>query len=239
LSNNKHNPLAKRPEILLIEDDPQIRRIVKAILTAENYRFYEAAAAEDGIAQAGARNPDLVLLDLGLPDKDGIDVIREIRQWSHIPIVVLSAWGQERDKIIALDAGADDYVGKPFGPGELSARIRANLRRVAILSLNEPSETVAFGNVSINLTARRVLVGGSEVHLTPNQYKLLQVLLHHAGKVVTQRQLLKQVWGPEHLDEPQYLRVYMGQLRQKLEADPAHPKHLITELGVGYRLRFE
>jgi len=209
------------------------------MLTAEDYRLHEAAAGEDGIAQAAARNPDLVLLDLGLPDVDGIDVIREIRQWSQIPIVVLSARGQERDKIKALDAGADDYVSKPFAPGEVSARIRASLRRAAVLDKNDAAETVNFGNISVNLAARRVLVGGSEVHVTPNEYKLLQVLLRHAGKVVTQRQLLKLVWGPEHLEEPQYLRVFMGQLRRKLEADPAHPKHLITEPGIGYRLLTE
>ena len=239
MSDHRKNPLAKRPEILLIEDDPQIRRFVKAMLTAEDYRLHEAAAGEDGIAQAAARNPDLVLLDLGLPDVDGIDVIREIRQWSQIPIVVLSARGQERDKIKALDAGADDYVSKPFAPGEVSARIRASLRRAAVLDKNDAAETVNFGNISVNLAARRVLVGGSEVHVTPNEYKLLQVLLRHAGKVVTQRQLLKLVWGPEHLEEPQYLRVFMGQLRRKLEADPAHPKHLITEPGIGYRLLTE
>ena len=236
MNESRKNPLATRPEILLIEDDPQIRRFVKAMTTAEDYRLHEAATGEDGIAQAAARNPDLVLLDLGLPDKDGMDIIREIRRWTHIPIVVLSARGEERDKVLALDAGADDYVSKPFTPGELSARIRANLRRAAVLDKNDAAETVSFGNISVNLAARRVLVGGHDVHLTPNEYKLLQVLLRHAGKVVTQRQLLKQVWGPEHLDEAQYLRVFMGQLRRKLEADPAHPKHLITEPGVGYRL---
>ncbi len=239
MSDGGRTPLAKRHEILLIEDDPQIRKFLKAMLTAEDYRLHEATAAEDGIAQAAARNPDLVLLDLGLPDKDGIDVIREIRQWSHIPIVVLSARWQERDKIKALDAGADDYVSKPFAPGEVSARIRASLRRAAILDRNDAHETVKFGNVSVNLAARRVKVGGVEAHLTPNEYKLLQVLLHHAGKVVTHRQLLKAVWGPEHLDEPQYLRVFMGQLRRKLEADAAHPQHLITEPGIGYRLLME
>jgi two-component system KDP operon response regulator KdpE len=239
LSDKGKGPLSRRPEILLIEDDPQIRRVVKAMLLAEDYRFHEASAAEDGLAQAAARNPDLVLLDLGLPDKDGMDVIREIRKWSQVPIVVLSARGQERDKIKALDAGADDYVSKPFAPGEVSARIRANLRRAAVLDRNDAAETVEFGQISVNPAARRVLVAGSDVHLTPNEYKLLQVLLHHAGKVVTQRQLLKEVWGPEHLDEPQYLRVFMGQLRRKLEADPAHPKHLITEPGVGYRLLTE
>jgi two-component system KDP operon response regulator KdpE len=239
VSESRKAALATRPEILLVEDDSQIRRFIKAMLTAEDYRLHEAISGEEGIAQASSRNPDLILLDLGLPDRDGLDVIREIRQWSHIPILVISARGQEQDKIKALDAGADDYVSKPFAPGEVSARIRASLRRAAVLDKNEAGETVEFGNISVNLAARRVLVGSSEVHLTPNEYKLLQVLLHHAGRVVTQRQLLKQVWGPEHVNEPQYLRVFMGQLRRKLEADPAHPTHFITEPGIGYRLLLE
>ena len=239
MSDSKKGPLAKRPEILLIEDDPQIRRFLRAMLTAEDYRLYEAASGEDGQAQAAARTPDVVLLDLGLPDKDGVDVIRAIRNWSQMPILVISARTQEREKIEALDAGADDYITKPFAPGEVSARIRASLRRAASLDRNDPTQSVSFGDVTINLVARRVFVGGAEVHLTPNEYKLLQVLLRHAGKVITQRQLLKEVWGPEHLEEREYLRVFMSQLRHKLEADPAHPKHLITEPGVGYRLLTE
>jgi two-component system KDP operon response regulator KdpE len=236
MSERKKTSLATRAEILLIEDDPQIRKFVKAMLTAEDYRLYEAVAAEDGVAQAASRSPDLILLDLGLPDRDGLQVIEQIRQWSHIPIVVLSARGGERDKIKALDAGADDYVSKPFAPGELSARIRASLRRAWLIEKEDSEGNLVFGNISVNLAARRVLVAGHDVHLTPNEYKLLQVLLRHAGRVVTQRQLLKEVWGPEHLEEPQYLRVFMGQLRHKLEADPAHPKHFITEPGIGYRL---
>src|SRR5262249_46005380 len=206
------------------------------MLTAEEYRLHEAEAGQQGIAQAAARNPDLILLDLGLPDRDGIEIIREIRKWSQMPILVISARGQEQDKIEALDAGADDYVAKPFAPGEVSARIRAALRRAAVLDKNEVSDTVNFGNISVNLAARRVLVARTEVHLTRNAYKLLQVLLRNAGKVLTQRQLLNEVWGPEHLDEREFLRVFMGQLRRKLEADPAHPRHFITEPGVGYRL---
>jgi len=236
---DKKPPLAKRPEILLIEDDPQIRKFLRAMLIAEDYRLHEAIAGEDGLAQAAARNPDLILLDLGLPDKDGIEIIREIRKWSQLPILVISARGQERDKIEALDAGADDYVTKPFAPGEVSARIRATLRRAAVLDKNEPSEAISFGDIRVNLIARRVLVRGLEIHLTPNEFKLLQVLLKHKGKVLTQRQLLNEVWGPEHLDEREYLRVFMSQLRHKLEADPAHPKYLITEPGVGYRLLIE
>ena len=223
----------------MIEDDQQIRKFLRALLIAEDYRLYEAAAGEDGLAQAAARNPDLVLLDLGLPDKDGIDIIKDIRKWSQMPILVISARGQERDKIDALDAGADDYVTKPFAPGEVSARIRATLRRAAVLDKDEPSETISFGNIRVNLAARVVFVAGSEVHLTPNEYKLLQVLLRHNGKVLTQRHLLNEVWGPEHLEEREYLRVFMSQLRRKLEVDPARPKHLITEPGVGYRLLME
>jgi two-component system KDP operon response regulator KdpE len=223
----------------LIEDDPQIRKFLRAMLLAEDYRLHEAVAGEDGLAQAAARNPDLVLLDLGLPDKDGIEIISDIRKWSQMPILVISARGQERDKIDALDAGADDYVTKPFAPGEVSARIRATLRRAAVLDKNEPADTIGFGNIRVDLVARRVFVGDSEIHLTPNEYKLLQVLLRHSGKVLTQRQILNEVWGPEHLDEREYLRVFMSQLRHKLEADPAHPKHLITEPGVGYRLLTE
>lgn len=239
MTERRKSPLAARHEVLLIEDDPQIRKFLRAMLVAEDYRLYEAATGEEGLAQASARTPDLILLDLGLPDKDGIEIIREIRKWSQMPILIISARDQERDKIEALDAGADDYVSKPFAPGEVLARIRASLRRAAVLDKDETSDVVSFGNISVDLEARRVVAGGSEVHLTPNEYKLLQVLLRHAGKVVTQRQLLNEVWGPQHLDEPQYLRVFMGQLRRKLEADPAHPRHFITESGVGYRLLTE
>jgi len=239
MTDAKRNPLAKRPEILLIEDDPQIRKFLRALLTAEDYRLHEATSGKDGAAQAAARNPDLLLLDLGLPDTDGVDIIKNIRTWSKMPILVISARSQERDKIEALDAGADDYVTKPFAPGEVSARIRAALRRAVVLDRDEPSDTVSFGNVTINLAARQVFVSGSEVHLTPNEYKLLQVLLKHNGKVLTQRHLLNEVWGPGHLEEREYLRVFMSQLRHKLETDPAHPKYLITEPGVGYRLLTE
>jgi two-component system, OmpR family, KDP operon response regulator KdpE len=236
LSDTKKPPLAARPEILLIEDDHQIRKVLRALLVAEDYRLHEATAGGEGLAQASSRHPDLILLDLGLPDRDGVEIIREIRRWSQIPILILSARDREQDKIEALDAGADDYVSKPFAPGEVLARIRASLRRAAVLDKDEPSNTVNFGDVSVNLGARRVFLAGSEVHLTPNEYKVLQVLIRNAGKVATHRQLLNEVWGPEHLEEAQYLRVFMGQLRRKLEADPAHPRHLITEPGVGYRL---
>ena len=228
--------LARRPEILLIEDDPQIRKFLRAMLIAEDYRLHESLTGNDGLAQSATRKPDLLLLDLGLPDRDGIGIIREIRKWSQMPILVISARDQERDKIEALDAGADDYVTKPFAPGEVSARIRATLRRASVLDNDQAADAVTFGKIRVSLSARQVTVDGVDVHLTPNEFKLLQVLLKHSGRVMTQRQLLSEVWGPEHLDEREYLRVFMSQLRRKLEADPAHPRHLITEPGVGYRL---
>jgi two-component system KDP operon response regulator KdpE len=222
-----------KPLILLVEDDPQIRRFLRAALDAEDYRLIEAVTAEDGSAQAAARQPDLILLDLGLPDRDGLDVIRGVREWGKIPILVLSARGQEKDKIAALDLGADDYVAKPFAVGELLARIRAALRRSTAAA---PGTIVRFGAVEVDLDKRVVRVDAQEVHLTPNEYKLLQVLIQHAGKVLTQRQLLNEVWGPQHTEQAQYLRVYIAQLRRKLERNPARPRHLHTEPGVGYRL---
>jgi two-component system KDP operon response regulator KdpE len=228
-----------KPLILVVEDDPQIRRFLRATLAAEDYQFHEAITAAEGIAQAAARQPDLVLLDLGLPDRDGLQVIREIRQWSQIPIVVVSARGQEKDKIAALDLGADDYVAKPFAVGELLARIRAALRRAAPVAPDGGNAVIHFGDVQADFEKRLILVGGREVHLTPNEYKLLQVLIKHAGRVVTQRQLLNEVWGPQHTEQSQYLRVYVAQLRRKLERDPARPRYLQTEPGVGYRLTTE
>ena len=228
-----------KPLVLMIEDDPQIRRFLRATLAAEDYQFHEALTAEEGIAQAAARQPDLVLLDLGLPDRDGLDVIRGIRQWSQMPIVVLSARGQEKDKIAALDLGADDYVAKPFAVGELLARIRAALRRAAPVAADGADTVIRFGDVQADFEKRLITVGGQEVHLTPNEYKLLQVLIKHAGRVVTQRQLLNEVWGPQHTEQSQYLRVYVAQLRRKLERDPARPRHLQTEPGVGYRLTLD
>ncbi len=223
-----------KPLILIVEDDPQIRRFVRAAVQAEGYRLHESSTAEDGIAQAAARQPDLILLDLGLPDKDGLELITRVREWSSVPIVVLSARGQEEDKIAALDRGADDYVAKPFAIGELLARVRAVLRRSTGPASDSPM--IRFGTVEIDREARRVRVDGADVHLTPNEYKLLMVLLQHAGKVLTHRQLLSEVWGPQHTEQAQYLRVYVAQLRRKLERDPARPKFLQTEPGVGYRL---
>jgi two-component system KDP operon response regulator KdpE len=224
------------PEILVIEDDPQIRRFLRASLAAEQFRFHEAVTAGEGIAQAQARQPDLILLDLGLPDQDGLSVIRTLRQASQTPIIVLSARGQEKDKIEALDLGADDFVSKPFSVGELLARIRAALRRSATIRDGAGGTTFCTGELFVDLQARLVRVGGVAVHLTPIEFRLLEALVRYAGKVVTQRQLLVEVWGPQHSEQAQYLRVYMAQLRRKLEAEPARPKHLRTEPGVGYRL---
>jgi len=223
-----------KPLILIVEDDLQIRRFLRATLEAEGYHYHESVTASDGIVQAAARRPDLILLDLGLPDCDGLEVIREVRQSSQLPIVILSARGREKDKIAALDLGADDYIEKPFGVGELLARIRAALRRSG--PAGQDGGVVRFGRIELDADKRTVRVEGEEVHLTPNEYKLLQVLIKYPGKVLTQRQLLNEVWGPNHLDQAQYLRVYVAQLRRKLEADPARPKHLQTEPGVGYRL---
>jgi two-component system, OmpR family, KDP operon response regulator KdpE len=224
-----------KPLILIIEDDPQIRRFLRATLTAEGYLYHEALTAEEGAQQAKARRPDLILLDLGLPDHDGLEVIREVRADGQTPIVVLSARGQENDKIAALDLGADDYIAKPFGVGELLARIRAALRRSTVSAAPE-GPALRFGHVEVDLDKRLVRVAGEDVHLTPNEYRLLQILLKYAGKVVTQRQLLNEVWGPNHVEQAQYLRVYIAQLRRKLESNPARPKHLQTEPGIGYRL---
>jgi two-component system KDP operon response regulator KdpE len=227
--------MSNPPEVLIIEDDPQIRRFLRATFTAEQYRFHEAVTAEEGIAQAAARQPDLILLDLGLPDRDGLDVIQKVREWAQTPILVLSARGQEKDKIAALDLGADDYISKPFAVGELLARMRAALRRSAI-SDSGADAIFHAGAVDVDLARRVVKFRGEEVHLTPTEYKLLQTLIRHAGKVVTQRQLLVEIWGPQHSEEAQYLRVYMTQLRRKLEVDPSRPRHFLTEPGVGYRL---
>ena len=226
------------PVAVVIEDEPQIRRFVRAALEAEGWLVFEAATAQRGLSEAGTRKPDLLVLDLGLPDGDGLDVIRDVRSWSAVPIVVLSARADEADKIAALDAGADDYLTKPFGVGELLARVRANLRRPrAAANPSAPDDALfSFGEVEVDRTARLVRRRGAEVHLTPIEYRLLMVLVTNAGRVLTHRQLLREVWGPSHIDQSHYLRIYMGHLRQKLEADPAQPRHLLTETAVGYRL---
>jgi two-component system KDP operon response regulator KdpE len=225
--------------ILVIEDESQIRRFVCATLQGHGYRVIEATTGKDGVAQVVAQQPALILLDLGLPDIDGLEVTQQVRGWSEVPIIVLSARGQENDKIAALDAGADDYLTKPFGVGELLARIRVALRH-AVRTTQEQSDPVfVVGDLRVDLARRQVFVGDAEVHLTPIQYNMLATLIRYAGKVVTHHQMLKAVWGPAYGTETAYLRVYMGQLRHKLEVDPARPRYLITEPGVGYRLRAE
>lgn len=223
--------------VVLVEDELPIRRFMRAALTAQGYRLYEAATGADGLVEVATRRPDVVIVDLGLPDMDGLDVIRRIREWSAVPIIVLSARGQETDKVAALDAGADDYVSKPFGPAELLARLRVAVRHAA--GARSDTAVIAVGHLQVDLGRRRVTVAGREIHLTPIEYRLLATLIRNAGKVLTHRQLLAEVWGPSHLGQAHYLRVYMGQLRRKLEADPARPRYLLTEPGVGYRLAAE
>lgn len=222
--------------VLLVEDEAQMRKFLRASLTAHGYRLVESATASDAVAQATTRNPDLLILDLGLPDRPGLDVIRAVRAWSALPIIVISARGQEQDKIDALDTGADDYLTKPFGTGELLARLRVALRHVERLG-REPEPVFSTGSLSVDFVRRVVTVAEREIHLTPIEYKLLTTLAKHAGKVLTHRQLLKEVWGPTSIEQTQYLRVYMAQLRHKLEVDPARPRFLTTEPGIGYRLR--
>jgi len=225
------------PVVLVIEDEPQIRRFLRATLSAHGYRLVEAATAQEGLMHAATRQPEIVILDLGLPDLDGLELTRQLREWSAMPIIVLSARGQESDKVAALDAGADDYLTKPFGVGELLARMRVALRHTARIA-QEPGEAVfTVGDLRIDMARRQVFVANQEVHLTPIEYKLLTTLVRYAGKVVTHHQLLREVWGPGASSETHYLRVYMGQLRHKLEANPTRPRYLVTESGVGYRLR--
>ena len=224
------------PVIVLIEDEPQIRRFLRATLTGQGYRLFEATTGADGLVEVGCRQPDVAIVDLALPDIDGLEVIRRLREWTAVPIIVLSARGQERDKVTALDAGADDYVSKPFAAGELLARIRVALRHSAGASREAEDATFKVGELEVHLLRRQVFVGGGEVHLTPIEYKLLTTLVRHAGKIVTHQQLLREVWGPAHTEQAHYVRVYMAHLRHKLEAEPARPRYLLTEPGVGYRL---
>jgi two-component system KDP operon response regulator KdpE len=225
------------PAVVLIEDDREIRHWLRVVLEAESYRLFFAETGEQGLVEAAGRQPDLVLLDLGLPDVDGVEVIRRLREWSTVPIIVISARGQEQDKVDALDAGADDYVSKPFGTGELLARMRVALRHAAVLRDDAESAVYETGKLRIDLAARLVYLDENELHLTPTEYKLLAALARHAGKVLTHRHLLKEVWGPNSLDHTNYLRVHMAQLRHKIEAEPARPRYILTESGVGYRLR--
>jgi two-component system, OmpR family, KDP operon response regulator KdpE len=229
---------ASRQVILLIEDEPQMRRTLTAALRAHDYQVIEAATAREGLAQAAGRNPDLILLDLGLPDLDGLEVTRAVRRSARTPILVLSARGQESDKVAALDLGADDYLTKPFGVPELLARMRVALRRAVVPEGAEASEPVYEADgVKVDLARRRVWREDEEVHLTPTEYRLLAALVRRAGRVVTHRQLLQDVWGANYVGQTHYLRVYMAQLRHKLERDPTRPRLLGTEAGVGYRLR--
>lgn len=222
------------PTVLLVEDEPHIRRFVREALQAEGCAVHEAETLKRGLIDAGTRQPDVVILDLGLPDGDGMTLIREMRTWTEVPVLVLSARSGEDDKIAALDAGADDYLTKPFGVGELIARVRVLLRRHAKTN-PQGTPQIGFGEVQIDLANRVVTRAGQDVHLTPIEYRLLAVLIAHRGKVMTHRELLREVWGPAHSESSHYLRVYMGHLRHKLETDPAQPSHLMTEVGVGYR----
>jgi two-component system KDP operon response regulator KdpE len=223
------------PTALLVEDEPQIRRFVRNALEAEGWQVFEAETVQRGLIDAGTRRPELIVLDLGLPDGNGIDFIHDIRKWSAVPIIVLSARTNEADKIGALDAGADDYLTKPFGVGELLARVRATLRRNRSAASTSDG-VIGFGNVLVDLQHRTVTKAGQRVHLTPTEYRLLAVVVANAGKVVTNPQLLRTVWGPSNGENGHYLRIYMGHLRHKLEDDPTQPKYLITETAVGYRL---
>lgn len=221
--------------VLIVEDEKEIRRFLRLALEGEELRVFDAETLQRGLIEAATRKPDLVILDLGLPDGDGNDFIREIRQWSAIPVIVLSARSDEQDKIAALDAGADDFLTKPFGVGELMARVRVALRHRGNTASQAPAVEISFSEVRVDIPARRVTRSGEDLHLTPIEFRLLVSLLNNAGKVMTQRQLLNQVWGPNAVEHSHYLRIYMGHLRQKLEVDPTQPRHLITETGVGYR----
>jgi two-component system KDP operon response regulator KdpE len=224
------------PIVILVEDEPQIRRFLRATLAGQGYRTFEATTGAAGLVEVGSRQPDLVVLDLGLPDMDGVDVIRRLREWSTVPVIVLSARGHERDKVTALDAGADDYVSKPFSAGELLARIRVALRHAIGASHEADEAPFRVAGLQVDLMRRQVTVDGTEIRLTPIEYKLLTTLIRYAGRVVTHQQLLREVWGPAHTDQAHYVRIYMAHLRHKLEAEPARPRYLLTEPGVGYRL---
>lgn len=228
-----------RTAIVVIEDDPQIRRFLRAGLASHDFDVHEAETGKQGLASAANRKPDLVILDLGLPDMDGVDVVRQLREWTTLPVIVLSARVMEGDKIAALDAGADDYLTKPFSMGELLARIRVALRHAGSAVEQDQDGVFVVGGLEVDLPHRRVRVDGREVHLTPIEYRLLVALVRQSGKVLTHRQLLKDVWGPSHVEHHHYLRIYMSGLRHKLEQDPARPRYLLTESGVGYRLAAE
>ncbi len=224
------------PIVVVVEDERQIRRFVRTALEDEGCQVYEAETGAQALVEAGARKPDLVILDLGLPDRDGITVIRELRSWSDVPVLILSARSNEDDKIGALDAGADDYLTKPFAVGELLARTRALLRRKLRVG-DTTTPVVTFGGIRVDLSRRTVHRNDEPVHLTPIEYRLLGVLLANSGRVLTHRQLLKEVWGPSYVESNHYPRIYVAHLREKLETDPARPQHILTETGVGYRFQ--
>ncbi|MBF0477084.1 MAG: response regulator [Deltaproteobacteria bacterium] len=222
--------------VLVIEDEAPIRAFLRAFLQSQNYKLIEATTGGEGISLAASHNPDVILLDLGLPDIDGLEVIKRVREWTNTPIIIISARGKEQDKIDGLDAGADDYLIKPFSVGELAARMRVALRHALNVGSKKDESAFQTGEVRVDLAGRQVWVAEEEVHLTPIEFKLLLVMIKHAGKVVTHRQLLKEVWGQAGSDQSHYLRIYVHQLRHKLEPDPARPTYLRTEPGVGYRL---
>jgi two-component system KDP operon response regulator KdpE len=225
--------------ILLIEDEPQMRRFLRITLQGHGYRLIESVIGAEGLQQAATRNPDIVLLDLGLPDMDGLEVTKRFREWSEVPIIVISAREQEEDKIKALDAGADDYLTKPFGAGELLARIRVALRHRVMLQSGQKDPEFTLGDLRVDMAKRLVFLKDKEIHLTPIEYRLLTVLIKNAGKVITHTHLLKEVWGPAYTGQTEYVRIYMAQLRRKLEEDPAQPKFLINEPGIGYRMKVD
>ena len=226
------------PVVVLIEDDPEVRGFVRTGLLEQGYRLFEAPTGVDGLTEAANNRPDVVVVERDLPDMDGIEVVRRLREWTSVPVVVLSARDQESDKVEALDAGADDYVTRPFGIGEFLARIRVALRHAA--GAGRPEEAVfTLGDLRVDLARRRVFLADRELRLTPIEYRLLATLIHHAGNVLTHRHLLTEVWGPSHMEKVHYLRVYMAHLRRKIEADPTNPRYLLTEPGVGYRLASE
>jgi two-component system KDP operon response regulator KdpE len=231
--------MTTNPTVLVVEDDSQIRQFLKVGLESNGFAYLDALQGKEGLAEVATRNPDLVILDLGLPDMDGLDFLKNLREWSKVPVIVLTARGNEQDKISALDHGADDYLTKPFGVGELLARIRVALRHAAQSESGEDLPIFETGALRIDFVKRLVFVNDREVHLTPTEYKILILLAHHAGKVLTQRQILTDVWGAAYAERGDYLRVHMHQLRHKLEATPARPKWLINEPGVGYRLKSE
>jgi two-component system KDP operon response regulator KdpE len=226
-------PAKPQSTALVIDDEPQIRRLLRVTLESDGFRVFDAASGRDGIVQAAQCRPDIILLDLGLPDMDGVAVLKRLREWSKVPVLILSVRDREDDKIAALDAGADDYITKPFGSGELLARLRVARRHA-----QSPADLIFFrsGRLEIDLSARLVKVGGQEVRLTATEYSLLRLFVHHAGKVLTHRHILTEVWGPNQVEQTQYLRVYIAHLREKLETNPARPELIITEPGVGYRL---